>query len=320
LPAEAAAPEPDDFSWLTGDTVPAPEPGANDERKPGVSPAFAETVNLKRDEPQAEPPAQELQLSEEPHSAAEAAEGTDVLANPPEADPQDFSWLDNAKDEPLNFSAFDEGGTPSIEPPSGSSPSADSNRTTVQQPGPTVKLSKTEPPAAPPDVALPPAAFLAVDPQQAAEPEDVNDNADAVSPAEYAASEEGIPDFAALAHSTSDEMPGLPKMPADRPAVGVSPTAGATSPPRAAGKGAKPKGWWPFAAKKKDAVKPKAPVPDESPAPVEVSAEPEDAAPAPPAAPEFDVPAAEEPVPEQAVVEESTGEDDNLSQFFKSLK
>jgi hypothetical protein len=298
--ADSSEPEADDFSWLGGDTQPAPPaPPAADE-----SPAFAETIDLKQSPSDAEDAPDELPEAEAP---------ADALANPPEGDPQDFSWLDNAKDQPLDFSAF-EGSGPAAE---ATSPSVDSGRTTIANPAVTVAMPKEtaqEPPTEPPaaeesfawlekaEQAAPPAPFQPAPAEQ--EP-----------PAP-----DGLPDFAALEQSSPGESDddAFPSVVAERP-VAKPPAAGGRP-----SKSADKKAWWPFAGKKQPPGK-KSPAPAAPEEPVSSSSEPAapEQAPAAQSPPPFFVPATEDAPaaesPEPSAPKEGN-EDDALGEFFKSLK
>jgi hypothetical protein len=328
VPEEEA--EADDFSWLTGDTVPAPSP----EGEPPAAPVLAETVKLKREEPEVRVEEPELRLPE-PSAPGAEAESAAVTSQPPEGDPQDFSWLDNAKDEPLDFSAFEAEKSSPVDAASASDSKdeeLDADRTVLREPGPTLKLPMS-------DVILPPVAISEpapadappVEPQAEAVPEGFSFTADDVAPAPVEPSAEGMPDFSAMAQAASQEQEeeAPPPFVVDRSAAQIA--TAAPSSPRPAGKAAKPKGWWPFGGKKKEPASPKAktptsetamPVSEPVAAPAGEPAPLADEPPPPVVAPQFAMPPIEEPAAtEQAVVAESSKEDDDaLGQFFKSLK
>jgi hypothetical protein len=203
--------------------------------------------------------------------------------------------LDNAKDQPLDFSSFEGGDSPASQPPN---PNADSGRTTIQEQGPTVMLPKAasaELPAAGPKASSgDETAMLAASTPRA---EDMSFNVDSSSPAT---------DEAPVAESAEEE-PAFPPIVADRPAASVAHDKPGTS---ASCKAAEKKGWWPFGAQKKPA--------QGKPAPAAGNHQAVKAADSPAAEP---APPLEAPAAQKQDESPPAGDaDDALNQFFKSLK
>jgi hypothetical protein len=281
MPAEAPEPEVDDFSWLTGDTVPAPSPAA--EGKPTASPAYAETVSIRRESEEADP--LDLPLAATP-SAEEPADA-EASAKVPAADVEEFSWLEDVQQPPPDLAAVE--ATPPVETPPQTAPRFDSSKT-IGDVGRTVEMFK--------------------------EPD-----AEDASPAEDAGPDvsDDVPDFSSMALSP----PAKDESAAGSVAISASSAKPTQPAAKEKSKswwsfGGKKKD----EAKSKAPEQPAEPAPAASEAePEPAAAEPAKAAPAPApaAAPAFVMPDLEEAASEQ-VAAESTEDDDALGQFFKSLK
>lgn len=334
--SDAPEEEVEDFGWLTGNVETAP-PAAEEPVVPlaaqadGPSPALAETINVNWLEAQAseEKAGDDFPFSEIAAAPAAEDEPSDALNSPPPGDAQDFSWLDDAKDQPLDFSAFEAQGN-STSDPAAESESGSSSPETLEEPGPTVSLPRQGKPAdlrfeLPPPLAATNEGPAAIDGQEQADGE--FSPSDIAPAAADAPDEADLPDFAAMARVAETEEPAeseFPSIVADRPASNAAsktPPPGTSPPSKASAK----KGWWPFAGKQGGKNPPDATSAEEpSAAATQDAAEeaPPASPPAVPAAPQFVMPPEDEPAALEAPqsAEANDNEDDALGQFFKSLK
>jgi hypothetical protein len=227
-----------------------------------------------------------------PAAEAESNSDGDALSNPPAPNAEDFSWLDDAKDQPLDFSAFERDGQSA---PTPSDARADLGCTTMDVQGPTLRLPKSSEQAAPQASALPAPADDQTAMLEAGSPRAEDLSFESEGPAATPPEAEDDP---ASAEAIEDE-------PAFSPIVAEHSVASRTGkkPSSPVGKHADKKGWWPFGGKKQP--------PAAKPAPASHLAE---ANPSPPA---VEHAGTAEPVSAEAP---AADEDEALSQFFKSLK